>query len=458
MSKMKTDDEVEKILLEYGYKKDGTYSGANKPIKCIDSDGYVVYPTLTHLYGGKVPLRFHKSNPNTIDNIRHYIKINNINVELCSEEFIDAKSDLFFRCFCGNIYKTCWSCFVYGKKHQCNTCVFGQEDRSPTYDLVVERLTRNNLVPLFDKDEYRGICDTSGAVQNYCGYKAVFKSWFVEKQCEPEWFHKNNPYTIENINLFLKNDTNDEYVCTSADYVDENTELDILHKKCGTTFKAKWINLRRKSSEAEPNRHGTRCPYCTGLRTQSLHAVVLKQLFERLRDGTVLEDRSCINPLTNCAMPTDIVNHKDKIAIEVQSWWHDSEDRKTKDAIKKQYWESRGYTVYTPDIRNYSVLGMAQIFFPDLSEIPSWVQYDFENKLNVDIAQNLLNNGMSLVDVASEMGVTYGCVHSAIADRRLYYPSNYKSRIPVKTEYVSKNFEDPLCAIHNLAANGYHHK
>lgn len=428
MSKMKTDAEAKEILLTYGYKKVGPYLGANKPIKCMDGDGYIVYPTLSHLYSGKVPLRYHKSNPSAIDNIKHYIQINNIDVELCSEEFVDAKSKLWFKCACGNLYETNWSNFIYRNKHQCNECVFGQETRSPSYDLIVERLAKNNLRPLFTENEYCGICDTVGTIQSDCGYKAIFKSWFVEKQCEPEWFHKSNPYVIDNINLFLRNDTNDEYVCISDQYVDENSELNILHKKCGTVFKAKWFNLRRTPNETEPNRHGTRCPYCTGLRTQSLHAVVLKQLFEQLREGTVIEDRSCVNPITDCVMPTDIVNHKEKIAIEIQSWWHDSEDRKIKDAIKKQYWENREYTVYTPDIRNYSVLEMAQLFFPSLKEIPSWIKYDFEEKLNVDVAQALLNDRLVVSEVAKSMSVSSHRIYDAIYSKRLYYPSDYPNR------------------------------
>lgn len=438
MGKMKTDEEVREILLTYGYRKVGPYLGANKPIECIDGDDYIVYPTLSHLYSEKVPLRYHKSNPGTIDNIKHYIKINNIDVELCSEEFVDAKSNLCFRCACGNLYTTNLSNFIYNNKYRCNECVFGQETRSPSYNLIVDRLVKNNLKPLFTEDEYRGICDTVGVVQNGFGYRATFKSWFVEKKCEPEWFHKSNPYTIENINLFLQNDTCGEYVCISNTYTDEDSELCILHKKCNRVFEATWFNLRRKPSEVEPSRHGTRCPYCTGLRSQSLHALVLKQLFKKLRDGTVIEDKSCVNPLTNWIMPTDIVNHKEKIVIEIQSWWHDFEDQQIKDEIKKKYWESRGYKVYTPDIRHYSVLEMSQLFFPDLQEIPSWVVYDFEEKLNVDIAQGLLNRGLSVSEVAEEMGVSYGRVSSAIYDKRLYYPDNYKNKHLIKQKHINQ--------------------
>lgn len=307
------------------------------------------------------------------------------------------------------------------------------------FEKVKSLLENKKLYLLFDESEYVGVKDTKYPIMNSIGYKAPFSSEYLYREnVEPAWFHTSNPYTIENINLYLSNETNGEYECVSDVYVGNKEPLIILHKKCNKTFESKWINLYRKPSEKEPNRHGTRCPYCTGLRSQSLHAVVLKQLFLQLREGTVVEDPSCRNPITNCIMPTDIVNHKEKIAIEIQSWFHDFDDRKIKDKIKQEYWESLGYAVYTPDIRNYTVLEMAQIFFPELSEIPDWVQYDFESKLNVDVAQELLNNGFLVTEVALEMGIPPHRIYDAIYHKRLQYPDNYKNKKLIKTEYINQ--------------------
>lgn len=438
MGKKHTNDEVKEILLSYGYIQLEQYVGARLPIKCKDLDGYIVYPVLYRLYEGKKPLRFHKSNPNTIENINHYIKSNNINVRLCSDKFIDAKSKLLFECSCGSLYEASWDNFESKDKHCCNACSSCGNNRVP-FNKIIDLLSKNGLMPLFSEEEYIGIKNTNLPVSNSFGYKAPFLSEYCyRKDIEPAWFHVSNPYTIDNINLYLFNETNGEYECISEKYVGNKEPLIILHKKCSRTFKTKWINLYRKPSDKEPNRHGTRCPYCTGLRSQSLHAVVLKQLFLQLKDGTVVEDQSCRNPLTNCIMPTDIVNHKEKVVVEIQSWFHDFEDRKIKDKIKKEYWESRGYTVYTPDIRNYTVLGMAKIFFPDLDNIPNWVQYDFENKLNVDVAQNLLNSGLIVTDVALEMGVSPHRIYDAIYSKRLYYPNSYKNKNLIRSNYLNQ--------------------
>lgn len=438
MSKARTNNEVSEILLSYGYIQIGQYTGARNPIKCNDSDGYVVYPVLYKLHEGKKPLRFHRSNPNTIENIKHYIRINNINVELCSSEFVAAKEKLSFRCVCGNLFEVSWSNFVSKEKHCCNDCSSYGSNRIP-FKKVVSLLKDKDLHPLFNEDEYIGVRNTKLPIANSIGYKALFTSEYLYRDnIEPAWFHISNPYTIENINLYLSNETNGEYECVSTVYLGNKESITIFHKKCNRTFESKWINIYRKPSVKEPNRHGTRCPFCTGLRLQSLHAVVLKQLFLRLREGTVIEDQSCRNPATNCIMPTDIVNHKEKIAIEIQSWFHDFEDRKIKDEIKKKYWESIGYIVYTPDIRHYTVLEMAQIFFPNLDKIPDWVQYDFENKLDVDAAQELLNNGLLVTEVAQAMDVPSHRIYDAIHSKRLRYPDNYKNKNLIKVKHIDQ--------------------
>lgn len=433
------DTNLYNIFCENGYypvsKED---INTRTKIKCIDADGYIVYPSFRNIKEGKNPLRFHASNPDTINNIKHYININNIDVEIISDEYIDAHTNLTFQCSCGRHFDVNWSNFYYKNKHKCNECTIGKPTHAVPYNCVINLIKQAGLKPLFSEDEYTNIGRGSAVVENDYGYKSVLTYQFIEQGESPVWFHKSNPYTIENINVFLNITSNGEYECVSTKYTGKNGDLEILHKICGKTFHTTWANLNRRPSAKEPNRHGTQCPYCTGLRTQSLHAVVLKQLFLKLREGTVIEDKSCRSPITNCIMPTDIVNHKDKIAIEIQSWFHDSPDKQIKDKIKKDYWDSIGYIVYTPDIRDYTVLGMAQLFFPELTKIPSWVQYDFELKLDVDRAQQLLDNGLLVSEVAEKMGKPLSTIYSAIYDNRLKYPEYYKNKNLVKAKHISQ--------------------
>lgn len=140
---------------------------------------------------------------------------------------------------------------------------------------------------------------------------------------------------------------------------------------------------------------------------------------------TSLEDKSYRSPKTNKICPTDIVNHRLKIAIEIQSQWHDFKETKEKDKMKKEFWLAKGYSFYAPDIRDYSILGMCQIFF-NILEIPEWINYNYSNKINVKEAQELLNSGLSISEVGIHMNIDKHRIYDAIYSKKLFYPPNYK--------------------------------
>ena len=232
MGKSKEKDEIKDILLSYKYIQIGPYNGAREPIKCFDSDGYIVYPVLYRLYKGKKPLRFHRSNPDTIQNIKHYIDINHINVELCSDVFVDAKTKLWFRCACGDLYETTLDNFINNAKYRCNSCAL-HDNNYVSYQEIVHVLSKKDLIPLFSEKDYVGVRNTKLPVINSVGYKAPFSfKYYYQENVEPAWFHVSNPYTIDNINLYLFNETNGEYECISDAYLGNKIPLVILHKKC----------------------------------------------------------------------------------------------------------------------------------------------------------------------------------------------------------------------------------
>ena len=48
--------------------------------------------------------------------------------------------------------------------------------------------------------------------------------------------HVGNPYSIDNINNYLKINTNGEYTCISEKYINKNALLNFRHNKCGRIF------------------------------------------------------------------------------------------------------------------------------------------------------------------------------------------------------------------------------
>lgn len=234
--------------------------------------------------------------------------------------------------------------------------------------------------------------------------------------------HKTNKYSLVNIQHFL--DLQDiPFELMDEVYCSNDTVMDFKCKRCGTIVASRWCNINKYTSDGKKGR--LVCPKCDGT-VESLHAIALKQMFLHEYPDTIVEDRSFINPSSNCAMPTDIVNHGLKIAIEVQSQWHDFEDRKWRDEIKKEYWINRGYSFYAPDIRNYSILEMLQLFF-EVDTIPEYIDFSLANKLNLPVVQNLLDKHISPKCISEQLGVNVHRIYDAIGCGNLHYAEDYIS-------------------------------
>jgi len=241
-------------------------------------------------------------------------------------------------------------------------------------------------------------------------------------------FSKSNRFVLDNIKKYIYDDTNGQYEYVSGEFKNAYSEFGIIHKTCGRIFYSKWSNIHRNPSEKEPNRHGTRCPFCEASQLESTHALILKQIWLHEKEGTIVEDMSCINPNTNHPLPTDIVNHTEKIAIEVQSWFHDFEDQKVKDKIKKDFWIAQGYNFYAIDQRDYTVLEMIKIFFPYIEELPTYIDFNYSNKINDVKIQYMLNDGMSVSEIAKIVNCKPHTIYDAIRYGRIQYPRNYKNK------------------------------
>lgn len=82
---------------------------------------------------------------------------------------------------------------------------------------------------------------------------------------------------------------------------------------------------------------------------------------------------------------------------------------------------------------------MCQIFF-SIDKIPNWINYEFSNKLNIKTAQELLDKGLAVNDVAVQMGVNKHRIYDAVYNKKLFYPKNYKHLNLIKSkEYINNN-------------------
>lgn len=282
----------------------------------------------------------------------------------------------------------------------------GYEYVSGEYHGIESKLT------CVDKKGYLVLCDIQRMIYKNKGSRIV---------------HSRNPYSILNIKKFVKENTNGEYECLSDEYIGKKNLLLFRHNKCGRTFENNWNNIskNRYKNSITDNKTGLFCPFCQNKQLESTHALVLKQVWLHEEPDTVVEDKTCINPNTNHCLPTDIVNHRLKIAIEIQSWFHDFNDQKEKDAIKKNFWIDKGYNFYAIDQRNYTVLEMIQLFFPTVKSVPDYIDFGYSNKFDDVLAQKLLNETLSVIKVAEIMKCSTHLIYDAIQNNRISYPDNY---------------------------------
>lgn len=172
---------------------------------------------------------------------------------------------------------------------------------------------------------------------------------------------------------------------------------------------------------------------------ESAHATALKQVWMHEEPDTICEEQSCINPATGHIMPTDIVNHRLKIAIEVQSAFHDVEEQKIKDGEKKKFWINSGYDFYALDHRDYTIIDMIQIFFPYINDIPEYV--DFKKKfieiVQLDIDKNFVAEYSSIESAEKAIGCAKGNIRNALKLGRNYSHGYYWVK---KDDYISGNY------------------
>lgn len=202
------------------------YVNARTKIIAKDSEGYIVYISLDNLSKGEKASRFSIYNPKTIANIKLWIKNNNCDFKLLSNEFKSAKSKIKFQCNKGHIFETSWN-KIYSQNAGCPIC-----HSSKGEDFIKRYLDSNNIKYEMQKsfegckykkmlrfDFYIKNKNTCIEFQGYQHYEPVkifggdnrFKAQQVKDNIKVEFCKNNNikliriPYfEINNIDNILK--------------------------------------------------------------------------------------------------------------------------------------------------------------------------------------------------------------------------------------------------------------
>lgn len=443
---------VSDLLLERikdkGYEYCSNFDGL---IFIMDKKGYFYSLDKTILLKKKNCKYYPFKNTNifTMVNLTLFLKKNNIQTKPLFSDYTQG-GNLPWKCGCGREYKTTMGQFI-SYKQQCSVC--GRIIREKK---VHEQ--RWNEAKYFLKEKGFDILDFKNLVdviaKDKDGYKYQLNVHNLEKGYYPLKFYTNNPFTIENLNVFLKRNRND-YRCIDTNYMGNDKKMLFKHLKCKTIFESTLDDMTRM----ENNYYLGRCPKCEVIKHESFHATALKQVFVHEYPDTICEEKSCINLETNHVLPTDIVNHKLKIAIEIQSQYHDTKYKKKLDEYKKNFWISKNYSFFAPDIRNYSVLEMIQLFFPTIKSIPKYINYEYVTLLDDELIQKLLNEGKTIKEISNMMNYNSVTIRSHIRKGLIKLPKEYKEKVfgIKKIVQLDKNYH--LIKLYNslneISKNGY---
>ena len=199
--------------------------------------------------------------------------------------------------------------------------------------------------------------------------------------------------------------------------------LRIKHSECGHEFDRRGGQWYATSKS---------CPRCTTLMTVSYTHAILALLFEKYYKGTIFEKdigfRGGKGGLSAYDVFVPNLDGRDTL-IEFQSRYHDNTTKK--DRRKKEYAESKGYKCLQIDHREKSTIEVVQSFFPFLEEIPEQIKKEVKRfyKLDVQWAQSLLSQGISISKIAEIMGCKSGALYSAVRDGRLKKNSDHNIRV-----------------------------
>ena len=100
------------------------YGNSSQKLNFVTREGYKVQTSIQTLirYDDDYKRIFHKSNIYSIDNIKHYLKINNISTKLISTKYEGIEEGLLWECSdCSQIYKTSFNSFR-GSTYVCPSC------------------------------------------------------------------------------------------------------------------------------------------------------------------------------------------------------------------------------------------------------------------------------------------------------------------------------------------------
>ena len=242
---------------------DKEYFRAGFPLHLVDKAGYFYSALFGNLERGAIPDKFNKSNPNTIQNIKLWCKLNNKSFELLSGKYEGSAVKLQWQCLkanCGEVFEMCWQdiyagcecSFCTGKRVGINNCL---ATKFPDIAKEWHPTKNGNLTP------YGITCSGKQRIWWQCknGHKWQDRARNRIKYMEcPFCNHQrcSKDYNLLTCNPDLCNEWNYEKNKKRPEEYLPNSNWKVWWK-CKECNEAWYANIISRNS-------GVGCPYCSG--------------------------------------------------------------------------------------------------------------------------------------------------------------------------------------------------
>lgn len=293
------------------------YKGSKYKHLCQDGDGYRYTLSLDCVKDKRTKKfsRYSKNNLYTVYNLKNFIKENNLRCSLIEDDtrIVTEKDKLRFLCGnCGKEYFLHYNHLLSYKKDTCNKCSyqsFGDKNRLTKEDYnELLKSTNYSLIEGIEPN-YRQI-----HIKDNDGYKYIATFPNIYSGTTPIKFHKHNPYTIENMKLFLSYNNFPVKLLENDNKNNFDTRSEYLKFsciECGREYEATWNQV--------VHNYRYRCPNCTKHQSKYEHYVeqyLLEKNVEYIRQKRFEACRN-IKPL-----PFDFYLPKYNYIIEVHGEQH----------------------------------------------------------------------------------------------------------------------------------------
>ena len=214
-----------------------------------DKNGYFYVSKFSRIQRHIFPERFNTCNPYTLDNIKLWLKETNSELELLSSEYKGASCNLVLRDKIGYIYTQTWANLMSGRGSD-------KFNISNIYTLqnIKLWLSLNSDLELLST-EYISCKNNKLTFKDVNGYFYFCSFDSIVQSKNHDRFHKSNPYTIQNIELWCKLN-NKPFELISKEYKNniEYLKWKCLKNGCGEIFNVGWDYVSQ----------GGGCPFCAG--------------------------------------------------------------------------------------------------------------------------------------------------------------------------------------------------